>query len=65
MQVFVNKNKFELPVGATVADAVRAINAKPPFATAVNTQFVPKTAHTTHTLQPDDEVEVIFPVTGG
>ena len=65
MHVFVNKNKIELPAGATLADAVRAIQAKPPFAAAVNTQFVPKTAHDTHTLAPDDQVEVIFPVTGG
>ena len=65
MQVFVNKKKIELPHGATLADAVQVINAKPPFAAAVNTQFVPKTAYANHTLSPGDEVEVIFPVTGG
>ena len=65
MHVLVDENKIELPAGATLADAVRAIQAKPPFAAAVNTQFVPKTAHETHPLAPDDQVDVIFPVTGG
>jgi sulfur carrier protein len=65
MQVFVNKNKIELPDSATLADAVRAIQAQPPFAAAVNTQFVPKTAYEAHRLAPNDQVDVIFPVTGG
>ena len=50
---------------ATVADAVAAIDARPPFAVAVNTTFVPNTGYAARTLQPGDRVEIISPVTGG
>ena len=49
----------------TVADAVAAIEARPPFAVAVNTTFVPNTRYAAHALQPGDRVEIISPVTGG
>lgn len=65
MKVIINKHEHELPTGATVADAVAAIEAKPPFAAAVNTQFVPKTSYTGHQLHEGDRVEIISPVTGG
>ena len=65
MQVFINKNEHALPEGATVADAIAALKAKPPFAVAVNTQFVPKTQYAQHPLQPGDRIDIIFPVTGG
>jgi len=45
--------------------AVAAIQARPPFAVAVNTSFVPNTRYAAHALQPGDRVEIISPVTGG
>lgn len=65
MKVIINQQEHELPAGATVADAVAAIGAQPPFAAAVNTQFVPKTQYAQHPLQHGDRVEIISPVTGG
>jgi sulfur carrier protein len=65
MKVFINKNLHELPDGATLADAIAAINVKPPFAAAINTQFVPNTRYAQHRLQADDRVDIISPVTGG
>jgi sulfur carrier protein len=65
MQVIINKNAHELPADATVADAIAAIGAKPPFAAAVNTQFVPKTQYAKQTLHEGDRVEIISPITGG
>lgn len=65
MKVIINKNEHDLPSGATVADAVATIEAKPPFAAAVNTQFVPKTHYAQHVLSEGDRVEIISPVTGG
>ena len=41
------------------------IQATPPFAAAVNRQFVPRSNYASHVLQPDDRIEVIRPVTGG
>jgi sulfur carrier protein len=41
------------------------IEAKPPYAVAVNLQFVPKTSHAEYILHENDQVEIIAPVTGG
>ena len=65
MNISINQVPHELPEGATVADAVAAVEARPPFAVAVNTQFVPATEHPRHPLHAGDRVEVISPVTGG
>ncbi|MFN4120314.1 sulfur carrier protein ThiS [Acidovorax sp.] len=65
MNITINQTPHDLPDGATVADAVAAIDARPPFAVAVNTTFVPNTGYTARTLQPGDSVEIISPVTGG
>jgi len=65
MKVIINKQEHELAAGATLLDAITAIEAKPPFAAAVNTQFVPKTQYAQHTLNENDRVEIISPVTGG
>ncbi|NMM76324.1 sulfur carrier protein ThiS [Acidovorax sp. SRB_24] len=65
MNITINQTPHQLPDGATVADALAAITARPPFAVAVNTVFVPSTEHARHLLQAGDRVEVISPVTGG
>lgn len=65
MNITINQQAHELPEGATVADALAAIAAQPPFAVAVNTLFVPGAEHARHPLQAGDRVEVISPVTGG
>jgi sulfur carrier protein len=65
MQVSINKTSHELPQGATLADAVALLAAKPPFAAAVNMQFVPNTQYAQKTLEAGDRIDIIFPVTGG
>lgn len=65
MNVFINQAPHDLPDGATVADAIACIAAKPPFAVAVNTRFVPRTRHAAHMLHDGDHIEIISPVTGG
>lgn len=65
MNVLINDKPCTLPDAATLADAIAFIEAKPPFAAAVNRQFVPRSSHASHALQPDDHIEVIRPVTGG
>lgn len=65
MKVLINQEAHELDSDATLADAVAAIDARPPFAAAVNTQFVPKTQYAQHPLRDGDQVEIIAPVTGG
>ena len=65
MKILINQQTHELAGDATLADAVAAIEARPPFAAAVNTQFVPKTQYTQQALREGDRVEIISPVTGG
>ena len=65
MNVFINQNAVQLPDGATVADAVPHLAPQPPFAVAVNLQFVPSARYAAHALQSGDQIEIIAPVTGG
>ncbi len=65
MHVLINDMPYTLPEPATVADALAAMNAVPPYAVAVNREFVPRSAYAAHALKNDDRLEVIRPVTGG
>ena len=65
MRIIVNQVAYELPSKSMVSDALALINAKPPYAVAVNLNFVPKTQHTAFALNENDQIEVIAPVTGG
>jgi sulfur carrier protein len=65
MRVIVNQVAYDLPSQSLVSDALALINAKPPYAVAVNLHFVPKTKHAEFVLNENDQIEVIAPVTGG
>ena len=65
MQVLINQIPRELAYGATLAQALQAEDFKPPFAAAVNLQFISKTQYAATVLQAGDQVEVISPITGG
>ena len=65
MRVIVNQQVRELAPASKVSDLLAAIDAQPPFAVAVNLQFVPKSQHTEFVLKENDSVEIISPVTGG
>ena len=65
MKLFINKQLHDLPEGATLAQAGEAVQAVPPFAAAVNMQFVPKNRYASTVLHEGDRVEIIRPVTGG
>jgi sulfur carrier protein len=65
MRVIVNQVPYDLPSQSVVSDALAIIDAKPPYAVAVNLNFVPKTKHAEFALNENDQIEVIAPVTGG
>lgn len=65
MKVLINQVEYTLPSGATLADAIAQMQAKPPFAAAVNLAFVPKTHYAEKTLHDNDRLDIIAPVTGG
>lgn len=65
MAVRINGQPHQLPQPATLLDAIEQVGIKPPFAAAVNLQFVPRTQYAQTALQAGDQVELISPVTGG
>jgi sulfur carrier protein len=65
MRIIVNQIEYELPHQSVISDALSLIEAKPPFAVAVNMNFVPKTQYDQFSLNENDQIEVITPVTGG
>jgi sulfur carrier protein len=65
MRIIANQIPRELPSNSRITDLLAMIEAKPPYAVAVNLQFVPKTRHAEYILQDNDQVEIIAPVTGG
>jgi sulfur carrier protein len=65
MRILANQIPRDLPSNSRITDLLTMIEAKPPYAVAVNLQFVPKTRHAEYVLQENDQVEIIAPVTGG
>jgi sulfur carrier protein len=65
MHVLINQVPHDLAEGATLADVVALLQSRPPFAAAVNLQFVPNTQYAHTLLHAGDRVDIIAPVTGG
>jgi sulfur carrier protein len=65
MRIIANQIPRELPSNSRITDLLAMIEARPPYAVAVNLQFVPKTRHAEYILHENDQVEIIAPVTGG
>jgi len=65
LKVWINDTPFDLPATATLADAVAQFALKPPFAAAVNLQFVPNSQYHQTPLHEADRIDLIAPVTGG
>ena len=65
MQILINNQPTDMPEGVSIAQVLAQLQPRPPFAVAVNTQFVPKGRYEQQLLQAGDKVEVIAPVTGG
>jgi sulfur carrier protein len=63
--VVINQVAYQLPAPASLQDAISAAGVTPPFAAAVNLQFVPRSQYATHLLSANDQVELIAPITGG
>ncbi len=65
MKVLINHIEHELPEGATLADAVAALQPRAPFAAAINMMFVPRMQYNNTPLNAGDRIELIAPITGG
>ncbi|QEZ45398.1 sulfur carrier protein ThiS [Cupriavidus oxalaticus] len=65
MEILLNGRPLALAESATLADAVTVAKIAPPFAAAVNGQFVPRAAHANTPLAAGDRIDLVQPVTGG
>jgi sulfur carrier protein len=65
MRVIVNQVEHDVPRQSMISDVLSLVDARPPYAVAVNMNFVPKADHANHLLNENDEIEIITPVTGG
>ncbi|KKB62272.1 thiamine biosynthesis protein ThiS [Robbsia andropogonis] len=65
MNIVINQRVFDIAEGAKVVDALQAFGAKPPFAVALNGQFVARNRYTAQALSQNDRLDVVQPVTGG
>jgi sulfur carrier protein len=65
MMVWINQKSLELQQGCSLKDAIELAQITPPFAAAVNAQFVPKTLYDQTFLNDNDKIELIVPITGG
>ena len=63
--VLINQESHNLAEGATLADAIALVGIQPPFAAAINLQFVPRSQYGQRHLQAHDAIELIAPITGG
>jgi sulfur carrier protein len=65
VRLIINQITREVPENSSIDDVLALIDAKPPYAVAINYEFVPKTKHAETILCEGDAMEVIAPVTGG
>ena len=65
MMVWINQKSCELQQGCTLKEVIELAQITPPFAAAVNAQFVPKTLYHQTLLHDNDKIELIVPITGG
>ncbi len=65
MDIQINQQTLTLPDDATVADALAAYGARPPYAVALNGNFVARTQHAARALAAGDRLDVVHPVAGG
>ena len=65
MNILINGTTHHLDNAKTVADLIVQMQPETPFAMAVNTVFVPKSAYENTQLKDGDQVEIVRPVAGG
>lgn len=64
MNIILNGKHAELN-GRTVADLIAQTAPQKPFAVAVNTAFVAKSAYAETVLNENDQIDIVRPVVGG
>ena len=50
---------------AVLVNVLQYFGAKPPFAVAVNGEFIPQSLHANTTINEGDSIELLSPIQGG
>ncbi|KPW05409.1 MULTISPECIES: sulfur carrier protein ThiS [Pseudoalteromonas] len=48
-----------------LVDVLQNFGAKPPFAVALNGEFIPQSLHASTTINEGDSIELLSPIQGG
>lgn len=64
MHIVINQKSYEVAADTTLEQALALINAQPPFAVAINLNFVPRNQYA-QVLSENCQIEVVAPITGG
>ena len=65
MNVTINGEPVDLPEGTTLAAILEQRGQSTGVATAVNGEFVPRSARSTHAVSDGDTVDIVAPMQGG
>lgn len=65
MKIYINDEVFELPESANIEQVIAHFNATPPFALALNSQFVAQQDYAALVLKAGDRVDILGPIQGG
>ena len=66
MEITLNGEQRQVRSGLTVSELLEELRmADATLAIALNREFVPRSEHATHTIEPGDVVELVAPMQGG
>lgn len=51
--------------GASLVEVLQSFGAKPPFAVAINGEFIPQSLHDSTNINDGDSIELLSPIQGG
>lgn len=64
MNIYLN-GQAHTTLSTHLNELIQEIQAKPPYAIAINTQFIPKSQYPHTRLKEHDQIEIVQPIVGG
>lgn len=65
MKIYINDTAMELDVSVQLTQVLEEYRAQPPYAVAVNGQFVPRGQYAATHLADGDRIDLVSPRQGG
>ncbi|MEJ2911205.1 sulfur carrier protein ThiS [Pseudoalteromonas sp. C12FD-1] len=64
MTITINGERLTIK-SAKLVEILQNFGAKPPFAVAINGEFIPQSLHASTTINEGDSIELLSPIQGG